>query len=320
MYFLGIDGGGTKTRVVLLDEFGTLLGVGVGGASSIRSVSNEVTKKSFQDGLKEALKDHNDIVVTSVFAGLGDIESSEDEAMVASFIKEFECVNEDTIVTVKSDVYNALYGGLGSYQEGVSVILGTGSVAMGVNDKGETSRVGGYSFKEGDPGSGFYLGKLTLSFVAKALDGRKPTSAFTDELFTLLNITTRLSYVEMLDKYYNNRTLTADLAKIVTKYAKEGNKEALELLHMNVLGAVELIDTCTRNLSLMNKHIAIIGGLGNSETYFSMLQDELHKIDSSYHVFSNILDPSLGSYIGALKSVGNPVSKDLIEHLKEIEL
>lgn len=320
MYFLGIDGGGTKTKIVLMDEYGKLLGSGVAGPSSIRSVTNDVTKQSFSDALKETLKDVGNIVVTSVFAGLGDIESEEDSNLVASMIKEFDCVNDNTVITVKSDVYNALYGGLGSLSEGVSVILGTGSVAMGIDSNMNTSRVGGYSYKEGDPGSSYYIGKLVLSYVAKVLDSRKKESDFSKELFEILNITTRLSYVEMLDIYHEDRTKTAGLARLVTKHASLGCLDALEILNNSVDGASELIDTCVNNLGLSELNVAIIGGLGNSKLYFELLSSKLHSIDSNYSVFPNVLDPSLGSYIGALKAVGASVDEKLIGVLKGLEL
>lgn len=69
MYLLGIDGGGTKTRVVLINERGDLLGLGLSGASSIKTVNNETTKKSLLQAYEEAVKGLKIDKLDAVFAG-----------------------------------------------------------------------------------------------------------------------------------------------------------------------------------------------------------------------------------------------------------
>lgn len=254
--------------------------------------------------------------LSSVFAGLGDIESPEDKKLVERIIRDVEYISDSTLVKVESDIYSALYAGLGSLEEGVSVIIGTGSVAFGKKGD-EKVRVGGYSYKEGDPGSSFYLGRLCLWHVSKLLDGRRKMTSFGTELMELLDVTDRISYVEMLNEYYDKRTKTAQLAKLVTTYAKIGDVYAIEILNDGIKGIVEIIDTCTNSLNLSKKNIAIIGGLGNDSLYFKRIEDELQKIDNNYHVFKSILDPSLGSVIGAIYNDGVTITKDLVQKLKE---
>ncbi len=315
MFYLGVDGGGTKTKVILTDKRGTIIGEGLSGPSSIRTVSNEVSKENILEAITAAIGDH-DVIITSVFAGLGDIESDQDKLMVKDFIKESIYVSDTTKIQVESDIFNALYGGLGNLSEGLSVIIGTGSVAFGVK-QGLTNRVGGYSFKEGDPGSSYYLGRLCLWHISKVLDGRREETSFGKELFKTLNVSNRVSYVERLDEYYTNRTKTAQLAKLVTKYAEKQDKYALEILHKGVQGIVEIIHTCAKNLELEHKNVAVIGSLGNYPIYFDELQDELYKLDNGYKVFKSILDPSLGAVIGAMKLDNLEIKKETIDTFRK---
>jgi N-acetylglucosamine kinase-like BadF-type ATPase len=305
MFYLGIDGGGTKTKAILTNEFGEILGIGYGGPSSIRTVSNEITRRSILDACQEALGDRK-FPLRSVFAGLGDIESLKDKELVQSIINDMEFISDSTLIKVESDVYNALYAGLGNYKEGVSVIIGTGSVAFGIKD-GLTKRVGGYSFKEGDPGSSFYLGRLCLWHISKVLDGRRSITSFGNELLNILGVTSRISYVEMLDDYYNDRTKTAQLAKVVTSFASVGDKYAIEIMNDGV---------CAKQLKLSNKYVAIIGSLGKSPLYFERINEELTKIDPKYILFESILDPSLGALIGALKNDNVQITENVIDTLK----
>ncbi len=320
MYLLGIDGGGTKTRVVLINERGDLLGLGLSGASSIKTVNNETTKKSLLQAYEEAVKGLKIDKLDAVFAGLGDVESNKDKELVSSMIKEFDLVTEDTQVKVENDAYNALYGGLGNLDEGVSIILGTGSVAIGINKEGKTAKVGGYSHKEGDPGSSYALGKKCLSFAAMVLDGRRDKSNFSRALLKELKVTDRISYINMIDAYYEDRTKTASLAKLVTKYSVLGDLDAFDICYEGITGALELIDTTTRKLKIKHKNVAIIGSLGNSEFYFSGIKKSLSTVDVNYNVFPNILDPSIGAAIGAMKLLGLPLSDQVIKELKENDI
>ena len=314
MYYLGIDGGGTKTKAIVSTEQGLIIGIGYGGPSSIRSVSNEDTKDSIYIAIEEAMNGKR-LPLTSVFVGLGDIESLEDEKLVEGIIRDIEYISDSTLVKVESDIYSALYAGLGILKEGVSVIIGTGSVAFGKKDK-LTNRVGGYSYKEGDPGSSFFLGRLCLWHVSKMLDCRRNITSFGNELMELLNVSDRVSYVEVLDEYYLNRTKTAQLAKLVTTYAACGDEYALEIMNEGVKGIVEIIDTCSNQLELEEKNIAVIGSLGNHSLYMQRITEELHNIDPKYNVFKTLLDPSLGAVIGALHNDGISITEYVIDTLK----
>ena len=55
MYYVGIDGGGTKTSACLLDEQGKLLGVGYSGPSSIDTVTYEVTISNINEAISKAV-------------------------------------------------------------------------------------------------------------------------------------------------------------------------------------------------------------------------------------------------------------------------
>lgn len=76
---------------------------------------------------------------------------------------------------VENDGFAALLGATGG-DAGILVIAGTGSIAFGVNQAGETARAGGWGHRVGDEGSGYWIGKQAVTAVLKAADGRgEPT-------------------------------------------------------------------------------------------------------------------------------------------------
>lgn len=319
MIFVGIDGGGTKTKIVVGTETGEIIWVGNGGPSSLRTVDLETMLVSLEEATKHATKDINIDSADVIFAGLGDVESKSDKLKVEQVIRKLSICKDNTKVIVKSDIYNAQYCGLADYQEGVGVIIGTGSVAFGVNREGLSKRVGGYSYKEGDPGSSYDLGKQCFTYLAKVLDGRRENSNFSKELKQFLKVTDRISYVNMLDEYHTKRTQTAQLAKLVTKHSSS-DKDAYNILNNGVLGIVEIIDTAMVSLDIKEKNVAVIGSLGNSKEYFTLLNVELGKIDKSYNVFKHSLDPVIGALIGAYKSYDIQITRSLISVLKNYKI
>lgn len=316
MIFMGIDGGGTKTRVVIANELGDILGIGLSGPSSLRTVTLDIMINSFNEAIDFALKGLEISYIDAIFVGLGDIESDSDRDIIKNIIKDFDICSKKTLITIESDAYNALYGGLADLNEGVSVIVGTGSVALGINKNKEIKRVGGYSYKEGDPGSSFDLGKKCITHASKVLDGRRSESDFSSELLKVLNVTNRISFVNMVDEYHNDRSKTAQLAKLVTKHA-QNNSDAYDILVEGVIGVVELVNTAVIGLEIKEKNIAVIGSLGNCKEYFSLLEEMLHNLDEDYTVFKNILDPSIGAIIGGYRSMNIQIDKNMIEKLKK---
>jgi len=72
---------------------------------------------------------------------------------------------------------------------GIGLIVGTGSVAMGVNAGGEQIVIGGWGHLFGDQGSGFDLGRRALAAVADAVDGIGVQTILSDEIMRRLQRT-----------------------------------------------------------------------------------------------------------------------------------
>lgn len=133
MFTIGIDGGGTSTKVTVMDAQHKVLGQGQGGPSSVDTVSGEVTSASIlqavtaayaQAGLSHDQKPH------AIVAGLGGVVSESDKQLVRDIIKtHFYAVER---VEVCNDMVIALAGGCGC-RPGIVMIMGTGAVAYGDN-------------------------------------------------------------------------------------------------------------------------------------------------------------------------------------------
>jgi N-acetylglucosamine kinase-like BadF-type ATPase len=84
-------------------------------------------------------------------------------------------------VVVTTDIEIALTG---AFDEGPGIVVsaGTGSVAVGRDQKGNRHRMGGYGWQMGDEGSGYAIGRASLGAVSRARDGRSPPTALSERI------------------------------------------------------------------------------------------------------------------------------------------
>jgi N-acetylglucosamine kinase-like BadF-type ATPase len=123
-WYLGVDGGGTKTQVAICDAQGHIAGWGQGGAAGIDSVGAETATISLRAALSAALQQAGlpaDQPLTSAFFGMAGVVSSEDRAIVHSIAGHLGLHGR---VNVDHDIRIALAGGLAG-RPGIALISGT---------------------------------------------------------------------------------------------------------------------------------------------------------------------------------------------------
>ena len=172
--FLGVDGGGTKTHIVLIDEGREFVSEGFDGASNPLRVGIEPAVNNIMTAINAACdaveKSRSDIV--SATLGLAGVRREDLRQRVReSFIRNFHLKS----VQVVTDADIALYGAtLG--KAGLVVIAGTGSICIGQDANGGRTTAGGWGPLAGDEGGGAGIARRALQAIAKASDGRaQPT-------------------------------------------------------------------------------------------------------------------------------------------------
>ena len=183
---IGVDGGGSKTRVVVADEQGTQLGSAEGVGSAVRPGEAEHSADVIATICREALAScsmtHVSPKVMCVgVAGVGrDVER---EALWQALVSR-ELAEE---VVVHADASVALDDAFGD-GPGILLIAGTGSVAFGRAPTGTSGRCGGWGPVCGDEGGGAWIGRRALSVVTAAVDGREPETALVGAILTAAEV------------------------------------------------------------------------------------------------------------------------------------
>ena len=165
--YLGIDGGGSKTACVLADD-AMVLGTATAGGSNIVRVGEETARANLHAAIQEACARAH-IRPPDIDAAVIGVAGAATVSAYASAIRRILGEIGITEVEVVGDnviALEAAFGGL----PGVVVISGTGSIAYGRNQRGETARAGGYGFAVSDEGSGHWIGRNLVAAALRAYD------------------------------------------------------------------------------------------------------------------------------------------------------
>jgi glucosamine kinase len=165
-YYLGIDGGGTKTTCAVGDE-SQLLAMATAGASNIVRVGQSQARQSLQQSVRQACAAAGitPAQVSHTCVGGSGAARPELAAMVRGLLAEVL----PTPIEVVGDMQIALEAAFDK-GPGVIVIAGTGSIAYGRDRHGATARAGGWGFAIGDEGSAHWIGRAAVSAVLRASD------------------------------------------------------------------------------------------------------------------------------------------------------
>jgi glucosamine kinase len=244
-FVIGVDGGGSRTRVMLADDKGAEIATVEGAASAVRPGEAEHSATVIAELVANVLAAANDRVdatprVLSVgVAGVG--RPAERDALWRALTAR-QLADE---VMVDADAQIALEDAFGE-GSGVLVISGTGSVAFGRGPAGAFARCGGWGPDCGDEGSGAWIGRRALSVVTASADGREPETALVGAVLTFIQANEANELIPWA-KAASPATL-ATLAPVVMSIAATGDQRASSIVAMAVEELVLHVRTLARQL------------------------------------------------------------------------
>lgn len=171
-YFLGIDGGGTKTTCAVGDD-SHLIATATAGPSNIVRVGEVQARESLQQSVRQACAAAGITPAQISCTCVGGSGAARPE--LAAIVRHALAEILSTPIEVVGDMQIALDAAFDT-GPGVIVIAGTGSIAYGRDLQGTTVRAGGWGFAIGDEGSAHWIGRAAVSAVLRASDPRDGSS------------------------------------------------------------------------------------------------------------------------------------------------
>lgn len=259
--FMGIDGGGSTLRVAIVDDKLHLAGEYQRNASANPViVGKETSQQRLHECIRQAMNNARceASAIQAVAIGIAGAAASHDRDWLHSVLTP---VLPQARIVASSDFEIALVGAHGERQ-GVLLLSGTGSVAFGINESGETAQVGGWGYILGDEGSGYWLGLQALRHITAVADKREAASSLAAAVMQALGLPDAKALIPWV--YHTGQPRTreiAALAPLVLHAADMNDKAAKRIIEGAVRELLVLVNTINKRLKLKQPRIAFAGGM-----------------------------------------------------------
>ncbi len=251
-YYLGVDGGGSKTLAIVVDAQGRERGRGLAGSANYAAVGLDQALHNIRDAVMRATSEVScSLPLAKAWLGLAGIDRPSDVTLLSSYLQELA-----TFVLITNDA-ELLLSALNK-DAGLVLIVGTGSIALARTQDGTVTRVGGWGHILGDEGSGYDIGRRGLQAVVRAADGRGEDTF----LLNLILQRWQLRTVEdLIGVVYtaDNKARIAQVAAYVTEAAQRGDQVALKIIEQAADELALLVQTVAPPISQLP--IVLGGGL-----------------------------------------------------------
>ena len=226
-YYIGIDGGGTKTFIRVINENEETIDTHVTTGSNISSMGYKATEEVIEKGVNRILN-RNQLLIKNckgLCMGAAGVDREKEKKEVESIFRKigFKAVQvmNDTRIVLRT---------VTNENKGIVVIAGTGSIVLGIkNDK--TVRAGGWGYKLGDEGSAYWIGMLGIKAVLDAYDQVSIPTEWTKEILSDWELESVEDFIELFYKKTISKNMIAEVSKIVDTLALKGDTVAKEILY-----------------------------------------------------------------------------------------
>ncbi|MBN1403915.1 MAG: hypothetical protein JW942_05540 [Opitutales bacterium] len=319
-FFCGVDGGGTRTRAVLVDGKGAFVGYGASGASNPKAVGLEGAAFSVSEAIGRAMRELPETPKDlTLFIGLAGVRTEPDRAAVLEALKKTfaEMGLADAKLHLGHDLDVAHAAALGG-EAGVVLVVGTGSAALGRDSSGRTRQAGGWGWFIDDPGSGYWLGYQAMRAAARSCDGRGPTTMLEERVRSFLRIQTLHEMPNIIYNPHFSRERVAELAPIIFEVAEAGDQCAEAILRKGFGELALMVATVARELEMERPLVAAVGGVTHrGETFDTRLREALQGQLPFADIVHAKASPVLGSVILAMDKAGKRMDASAIVALQD---
>lgn len=304
-YYLGIDGGGTKTKCLVGDET-SVLATATAGPANITRVGETLARESLHQVIHVAcLAAHIDLHEIRG-ACIGAAGAGREE--IATALKKFAAELLPCHTRVVGDMEIALQAAF-SDRPGVLVIAGTGSIAYGRDAQGRTARAGGWGFAISDEGSAHWIGRESIANLLRAADrsgasqdrtavALEPAGTLSGEITTAWNLTS----LQELASIANSAPNFATLLPAVLAAADAGDASAQQILAQAAAELARLASIVLERLFPQTTAtpspvpLAMVGGVFRYSTRVrEAFADFLRTAYAPVAINPNVIDPAEGA-------------------------
>lgn len=317
--FLGVDGGGTKTDFLLIDESGRILSRQREGSAYYLETGVEGLRALLARGITATLAQGSVSAGDLSFAFVGLPAHGEDSRLLPVLdaapaevlpARRYRCGN---------DMVCGWAGALAG-RDGINIVAGTGSIAYG-EFAGRTARGGGWGELFSDEGSAYWVAREGLSLFSRMSDGRTargPLHVLLREHFALQDD------LDICAAVYGpppmTRSAIAALAPLVAQAARAGDEKARSLFAAASLELAAVVHALRDRLEVPESHALPVSYSGGMFQFADLLMEPFRAALSdsgrAYEFTPPRLSPEAGAVLYAARLAGMPLSPSALGELQ----
>ncbi len=312
-HVLGVDGGGSATRSVIISTEGEVLATARAGPSNPVTTGAERALAHIHEAVDKA---SSKCGVNEFLASRLGVAGTDRSRLRRELLDGLPGSYGDTAIV--SDAASALAGGTGC-RSGVVVIAGTGSIAYGANRVGETARAGGWGWRLGDEGSGYTIGLKAIMAALKAHDGRGPETVLKQKIVSHLGLG---SIEDIIDWVYEPGREPRDIAYLVplVREAEAEGDEAAALVMAEAGAELGFVaNAVIRRLGMSGEFpVSLNGGVFKQASgYIIAFEEVVRREAPECALIKPRMPPLLGSGLLALRALGVTVDEALLRRVEK---
>ena len=300
-YFMGIDGGGTKTEFVLCSTDGNIIYTCKLGPTNSGTIGIESACNTLRDGINNCIK--TGVKISGAFLGIAGSNLSE----IFSYISDrFPNIP----IEIDSDAVNVLAGG----NADIGIICGTGSIVL-AREHGQNHFIGGWGYKLGDPCSGYNIGRQGVRASISMEEGIGSKTIIRDLLAEKLGLLPNEKISKKIYSVnYNWAPYIASFSSTVFAAAKVGDEIANKILDKEVASMMRQINAAVKQYDC-GKRVSAAGGVieHNAELILPLMKK--YALSDIEFVISP-LPPVYGAAVECANRFGFALSDFFLENFK----
>jgi N-acetylglucosamine kinase-like BadF-type ATPase len=313
-FFIGVDGGGTKTRFALMDAGRQLVADTTLGTTYHPEVGIDGVRDVLTRGVAEVLAQAGIDPGGVAYAFFGLPGHGEDSALTPVLDAMPKSILGHERFTVDNDMVCGWAGSLGA-ADGINIVAGTGSIGYGRRGA-RAARAGGWGEAFSDEGSAYWIATQGLNAYSRMSDGRLPKGP----LHGVINQALKLGNdLDLCARIYGANGLSrgeiAKLSPLVSKAASLGDAAALDVFRRAAHELAQIADALRRELGYdagESVKLSYSGGaFAAGELLLAPFKTALHTASPSFELCQPLYDPHIGAalYAARLSKMGTvPIS------------
>lgn len=311
--FIGVDGGGTSTKVIAITDKGKVLGETIGKGTNFYAANMEIARDNFKKAVDSLINEFGITDYEFISVGMSSLDDEPPKEVIESFVGE--TFNPEKI-EMQSDVYMALMG-MTLGEPGIMLVSGTGSMAIAIDHAGKTHVLGGWGFLLKDEGSAYYIALEGINAAIKSYEGLAEKTLLENKVLEYFKAD---SHRKLIDAFYNppiSVSKLAGFAREVLKHAEQGDSVSISIVNSAADFLVQYTHKLINILELDDCIVGMYGGVIQNNPYVSKyFKEKVHSVYPKVTIKFPDFDPEIGAVLFAMKKRGYSITKEFMDNIK----